>query len=170
MPRSSVSISFRQAAEARYSSEVDLGFLTISHPQLSESVRVVSDTIDYSWAGFKWIGFQFDVRLLSDDDQPPKAQLVLQNVDRIIGETVQHLTAPPRLRLQLLSSVDFDLSVRPRVPLGTPSIVYDANHLWLTNVKVDAIEMTADIVGWDYGQRAWPGIRATQARCPGLYR
>jgi hypothetical protein len=165
-----ISLSFRRSVESVLSPEVDLAFVTISHPSIADPIRVVSDTVDYSWGGYTWVGFPFDIQLLTDNDQPPTARMQFQNVDQLIGQGIQLLSSAPRLRLQLLSSADFDLTVEPRVPYGEPSVEYDADKLFLSNVQLDALTVSAQIVGWDYLQRSWPGIRATQNRLPGLFR
>lgn len=169
MPRT-LSASFRQAVESRYSDAVDLVFLTISHPTLAEAIRVVSDTVDYVYDGETWTGFPFDLQLLSDDDQPPQAKLEIQNVDTLIGRTVRALSLPPRLKIELLSSADFDLNADPRTALGTPSVEYTADALFLVDVTMDAMTVSGTIRGWDFLQRVWPGRRATQDRYPGLFR
>jgi len=170
MPRSAVSGAYRQEFEASFSSEVDLIFITITHSIMVEPIRVVSENVDYSYAGFNWIGFPFDIKILTDSDKPPEATLTLQNVDQRIGESVRYLTTPPRLKIELLSSIDFDLTVTPRAAIGTPTVVYMADKLFLTNIKVDSMVVQADIGGWNYLQRTWPGPRATQAVFPGLFR
>ena len=158
-----VTLSFRKAAESQFNDDVDLCFLTISHPQLITPIRVVWDAVDFIYGGNTYIGFPFDITLLSDDENPPKAVLAIQNVDQVIGETV-------RLRIDLLSSVDFDLTVKPRTEVGTATLIYRADKLFLTNVKLDVLQIQADIVGWNYLQRVWPGVRARQDIFPGLFR
>lgn len=106
MPRN-IPVSFRQTAEASYNEDVDLCFVTITHPTLSEAIRVVWDTKDFILNGNVYVGFPFDITILSDDDQPPKAQLTIQNVDRLIGEAIQNLRSPPRIRIELASTKDF---------------------------------------------------------------
>lgn len=169
MPRN-ITASFRKAAESQWNDEVDLVFLTISHPLLLEPVRVVWDAVDFIWGGNTFIGFPFDIQILSDDEQPPRASLAFQNVDQVIGETIRGLNTPPRMQMDLLSSVDFNLAVTPRTQIGTPTVFYTASRLFLVNVRVDVLQITADIVGWNYLQRVWPGVRATQAAFPGLFR
>jgi Concanavalin A-like lectin/glucanases superfamily/Domain of unknown function (DUF1833) len=113
-----VTSAFRRTAESSFSDEVDLCFLTISHPTLSEPIRVVWDTKDFVYDGNTFTGFPFDLEILSDDEQPPQARLVIQNVDPRIGDTIRALTSPPRLKIELLSSDDFDLTVDPRIETG----------------------------------------------------
>src|SRR5262245_10128404 len=165
-----ITTSFRQHAEASFSDEVDLIFLTLSHPNLVEPIRVVWDTVDFLYDDHTWTGFPFDIQILTDDEQPPKAQLTIQNVDSRIGETVQSLLTPPRLKIELLNSADFNLTVEPRIEIGTPTVHYVADRLFLTNVSVDPFFVTGQIQGWDYLQRTWPGVRAQQEIFPGLFR
>ena len=165
-----ISASFRQSVESRFQDDANLIFVTLSHPLLSDPVRVVSDTHSYVRSGFTWIGFPFDILLLSDDDNPPKATIEIQNVDRVIGNTIQPLTTPPRLMIELLHSDDFYLTADPRTEIGTAAVEYAAPNLFLANVKIDAMTVAADIIGYDFTQRTWPGIRATQNRLPGLFR
>jgi len=171
MPRN-ISMSFRQSAEANFSDDVDLCFLTISHPTLIDPIRVVWDTKDFVYGGNTFIGFPFDITLLSDDEQPPTAKLTIQNVDPRIGDTVRLLQSPPRLKMELLSSTDFVLTNDPRTEVGSPvpTVVYMADKLFLTNIQVDVLAISATIVGWDYLQRVWPGQRALQSTFPGLFR
>ena len=169
MPRN-ISTTFRKEAEAQFSDEADLCFLTISHGTLADPIRVVWDTKDYVYSGFSWIGFPFEISILSDDDQPPKAQLTIQNIDPRIGDTLRILTTPPRLKIELLSTLDFDTSVDPRTEVGSATVIYSADRLFLINARVDFLTVSGEIVGWDYLQRVWPGQRATQAIFPGLFR
>jgi hypothetical protein len=169
MPRT-VSTTFRHSTQASFADDVDLIFATISHSELATPIRVVNDTVDYSYNSFSWIGFPFDITILGDDESPPQAKIELQNVDQVIGQAVRDLSGAPRLKLELLSSADFNLDVRPRVPIGSPFVQYIADRLYLSNVSVDVLTISAQIVGWDYLQRTWPGIRATQSRLPGLFR
>jgi hypothetical protein len=173
MPRN-VTLSVRKELEAQFSPEANLIFLTISHALLAQPIRVVNDTKNFSYAGNTFTGFPFDIQIYSDDEQPPKAQLVIQNIDSQIGDSVRTLTTPPRLKLEMCSTLDFNINVDPRVELsgGSPptAVMYSFDKAFLTNVKVDFLSVSADIVGWDYLQRVWPGVRATQSLFPGLFR
>ncbi len=169
MPRSP-SLSFRQAASSQQTSEVDLIFVTITHPLLVPPIRVVNDAKSFVYGGNTFIGFPFDIILLSDDDNAPKAaQISFQNIDSQIGDTIRQLNQAPRVRIELLHSSDFDLTVDPRTPLGTPSSLLMGDKLFLVNTKVDVQTVSGDFSGYDFSQRAWPGDRATQTTFPGLF-
>jgi hypothetical protein len=166
-----LSASLKRVLGSQEQDEALICFLTITHALLSDPVRVCSDTVDYVWNGATFIGFPFDLQILSDNDEPPTAKLSIQNVDRRIGEAVQLLDSPARLRIDVLAASWFNASATPRVALGdTPFADYTADKLFLTNVKADALAVSADIVSWNYTQEIWPGIRATQDRLPGLFR
>lgn len=170
MTQRTISTAFRRSAEARESGDVFLEFIRITHDALSEPIRCVNDIVDFMYGGELYVGCPFSLSLLTDTDQPPRAQLSVQNVDRRIGEAILAIDTPPLLLIKLLSSVDFDLSVKPRTPIGTPIVEYEADFLRLENVSVDAMTVTADIASWDFTQEPWPAIRATKGRLPGLYR
>jgi hypothetical protein len=170
MPRQ-ITASLRREIERQETGEVVLAFLTITHRDLAETIRVVSDGVDYVWQGERYIGFPFDSQLLSDGDAPPKAQLVLENVDERIGQTLRRLRGPARLRMDAVAASWFDETVSPRVPLGAEPVAdYTADHLFLTNVSGDALQLTGDIRSYDYVQETWPAVRATENRLPGLFK
>ncbi len=165
-------LSLRRNIEANFSDEVNLIFLTISHGTLEEPIRVVLDNKNFIYGGNLFVGFPFDITILSDDENPPTAKLSIQNIDSDIGYAIRKLTSPPRLKIEFLHSDDFNLSVSPRVSIASPSpdVITLGDHLFLINIAVTDAEVTGDIRGWDYLQRVWPGVRATQEALPGLFR
>lgn len=165
-----ISQSLLRSVQMQESGAAIIPFLTITHDDLAETIRVAGDGVDYLWQTYTWIGFPFDIGLLTDNESPPRAQLTIQNVDRRIGDALRTLPSPARLRLDLVEASEFDQAAVPRVPLGTPVISYTANHLFVVNVSVSAAEVTADLVSWDYTQDTFPARRATQDRYGALFR
>lgn len=166
----SVSTSLRTELDRQETGEALLVFMTITNPDVNDIIRVVSDSVDYIWNDQKYIGFWFDASLLSDDDNPPEAQIKVQNVDEKIGLALQAVTKPCRVQIDVVAASQFDQSVVPRVAVEDPVIVeYSAKHLYLTNVDVNVMEVMGTLASWNYTQRSWPGIRATKTRCPALY-
>lgn len=162
--------AYRESVESWRSSDSDRIFLRIYHPTSSEEIRVVNDNVDYNFNGFLWTRCPFGITFMSDDESPPQGKITIQNVDRRIGRAIRGLTAAPRMEIFLYASFEFDATVTPRVAIGTPTIQYEAKHLRLTGISVDQVAVSATIEGWNYTQRAYPGRRATQDFCPGLYR
>lgn len=147
-----------------------LGFLTIEHPSLVEPIRVVSDVIDYVWGGVTWTGLPFDFAQLSDEESAPTAEIRVQNVDRRIGTTLRALPDRATLRLDILTSADFDLSVEPRQEVGTALPVYSFSNVEMVDVSANAVEVSGRVFLRDPTQEPWPGVFATQSRTPGLFR
>lgn len=162
--------SVRAQLEDPSSPHALLGFLTITHPALAEPLRVVSDVMDYTFGGALFIGLPFGFKLLTDTEAAPITQLQIQNVDRRIGQALRSMTGRAGVKLQLLSSSDFDLSQDPRTEIGTAAVIYGFAHFSLRNVSVGAIEITGDVVLQDFSTEPWPHVRATQDRLPGLFR
>lgn len=165
-----VSASFRREMEREESGQAALYFLTISHPELDDDIRVVSDSKDYSYGGQTYIGFLFDLIILDDKQTFPEARLTVQNVDQKIGQVLRSVVSPPRIDIKIIQMTEFDLTVDPRTPISTPYVEYSAPELYLVDVDVTALEISGRIVSWNYSQELWPGVRATQSRCPGLFR
>lgn len=147
-----------------------LAFLTITHANLSEPIRVVSDVMDYTIGGKTWIGMPFDYRILSDDEGPPQSELRMQNTDRRIGQTLRAINDRAMLTLTIRSSADFDLSADPRTELVTKPPVHEFRQFDMVEVSVDAVEITGRVMLRDYAQEPFPGTRATQSRVPGLFK
>ena len=148
----------------------ELLFLTITHRSLPEPLRVVSDPKPFVLGGNEYVGFLFNITLLSDDDRPPEAQLTIQNVDRRIARVLRDIVDPPQLKLEVIWSDQFTLTVDPRTEIGTASRIYVADHCFLTDVEVDAMQISGTIRSWDYTRELWPGRMATSDILPGLFR
>ena len=148
-----------------------LGFATITHRALVEPIRVVSDPLDYEVGGDLYLGCPFEFRLLTDEDTHPTTEIRIQNVDRRIGEMLRTVTDRARLSLEVRSTADFDLSAVPRVELpGGSSAIYGFRHFDLIDVTVTPLEVSGTVMLRDYSAEPWPGRRATQSRCPALFR
>ena len=160
----------RVGLEREASPDALLAFMTITHANLAEPIRVVSDVIDYVWDGATYTGLPFEVAAVTDEDGPPTTQIRVQNTDRRIGEAIRSTPERAMISLAVLSSADFDLTQEPRVALGTPATVYAFQYFELVDVSADVVEITARVFLRDYTQEQWPGISATQSRCPGLFR
>jgi hypothetical protein len=166
-----VSRSIPAAADvfAEASGDVWLPFLQIDHPALSEPIRVVSDVLSYTWGGATWLPYPFALARLTDEDAQPETRLIVQNIDRRLGSALRVLSGRASVSMWLLSSSDFDLTLDPREPLGTPTPLYTFADYDLTDVTIDPIQITGRVTVRDYSTEPWPGIRATQDRFPGLF-
>lgn len=160
----------RAAIEREASPDALLAFLTITHPALAYPIRVVSDVVDYVWSGLTYTGLPFEISAVTDDESAPSSEIRVQNVDRRIGAALRALPDRAAVRLDVLSSADFDLSVEPRAEVGTAAPIYGFAYFELVDVTANAVEITGRLFLRDPTQEPWPGIAATQSRLPGLFR
>lgn len=158
------------ALEMSSSPDALLVFLEITHPNLGTPIWVVSDVMDYVVEGHLWSGMPFGYQLVSDEESAPFGRLHMQNVDRRIGEALRTTTGRATVRMFIRSSADFDLSQDPRVELVAGAPIYQMTNFELVDIEVNAVDISGRVVLRDYAQEPWPGLRATQTRCPGLFR
>lgn len=164
-----INAAVRAGLEAPETPDALLAFLTITHPGLSDAVRVVSDVMDYVVDGQTFIGMPFDYAMLTDNESAPGSELRMQNVDRRIGQALRQIKERAKVRLEIRSSAEFDLSVDPRVEVASGALIYGFEQFELMDITVNAVEITGRVMLRDYSQESYPGIRATQSRCPGLF-
>lgn len=170
-----ISSATRERLNSPASDYAALFFVTLEHDDLADPIRVVSDfqamnyerVIDGSTE--TWIGFPFQISIMTDEDDPPTSKVTFQNVDRAIGQAIQSLATPPTVKIEVITTDQFDLTVNPRTELGTTEVLVSASGLLLRNVKVDAITIEADLGSWDFRQEPYPWQTATQDAFPGLF-
>jgi hypothetical protein len=157
--------------ERQETQETLLVFLTIFHRSLFEPIRVVSDAVNYVLDGNTYIGFEFEINLLSDSEGMPRARLTVQNVDKKIGRAIIASVDPVRLNIEVIAASNFDLTAEPRTELdaGNTPRIYTAKYLRLADVEGDELQLTGTIRSWDYMQEQFPAVRATEDRFPALY-
>lgn len=161
--------------QAEASPHALLAFVTIEHPNLSEPIRAVNDELDYlvTEGGQTRLfrGLPFEIPPATDTDQAPVTRLRVPNIDRRIGEAIRNSMDRAKVALAVRSTEDFDLGQVPRVELGGERApIYSFAHFELTDVQTDAIELTGSLMLRDYTQQPWPATRATEGRCPALFR
>lgn len=160
----------RKRLEQVDSSDVLLAFATIEHENFSEPLRVVNDVLDYELDGDLYTGILFGFKLLPDGEEVPSTDVVLSNIDRRIGRSLRPLSGRARVSLSIYSSADFDLTQIPRVPVGSPNLIYRFTRFELVEVDHNEVEVTGKLILRDPSQEQWPGISLTKERSPGAWR
>lgn len=153
-----------EAAEAAL-----LTFAEIRHPLLAAPMRAVTDHLPYVWQSVQWEPVLFDFEALQDDDRPPEARITLPAIDQRIAQALIALPGTAQISLWILTSDDFDLSVEPRTQIGEPVPLRSFLNLDLIDVQGTTFTASGRLRVRDYTQEPWPGVRATQSRCPGLF-
>ena len=159
----------REEIEAEASPDALLAFLTITHPNLITPIRVVSDVKPYVLDGDRYEGMPFDCQLVTDGEGQSQTELRIQNVDRRLSEAARAVTGRAKVTLELRSSADFDLTVEPRVSLGSFAPLRGFRNFELRDLVWNQIELRGRLMLHDYTVEPYPGIRAIQSRFPGLF-
>jgi len=127
-----VSRTLSQAAvvsvNAQETGEAWLVLLEIDHADLAVPIRVVNDHKNITSNGAEFIGFPFEIELPGEDpDQPMKAQLRIDNVDRVIVETLREIASPPSVTAQVILADQPDTVEVEFEGMTLRSARYDAN-------------------------------------------
>lgn len=140
-----VSAAFKQAAFAQDTGDVILVLLTISHPSISPSIRVVNNTQQITSRGETYEPFPFEVTLPDQrEDAPPSARLSIDNISREIGQAIRSITSPAFLTIEVIRAADPDV-VEKRWPNFT-----------LRDVKWDWGKVSGDLRIDDFTTEPYP--------------
>ena len=137
--------------------------LTADHPTFAKPFRFVSgDPREFATLTSKAQVFQtfpFELTLLSDDDQEPRATLRIQNVDDRIGST-------------LLGLPDEAMSLTVQIVMtDTPDVIeYEAANMELVDVEVNAMIVTGRIVMRGAATEPCPGRVLSSRISPVFFR
>ena len=166
--------TFRSDFEAPYAQNVILIFARFYSPSFATPIWVVNEVVNYTLGGQVWIGFPFTIEFLEDSDKPPRGKITVQNVDRVIGQSLQQLVYAPYMDVSVYAGSDWQNSIDPgsnsRLPIGTPTLEYQALMLQLWDLTITPATCEASFGPPDVSQEFWPQPRCTKAFTPGLFR
>ncbi len=134
-----------------------VALLELSHPQLLEPIRAVSDVKDITVNGVTFQKFPFGFQFPGEGETIPRCDLSIQNVDKRIGHAVKNLKGAMAATLSAVLREDPD------------QIIIDVPRLYLVNVVVNGAFATGTLIGRRNANSAWPGVRATPELTPGLH-
>lgn len=93
-------------------------FLTITHPTLDTPIRVVSDPKNFMLDGNFYRGFRFGIRLVTDTEEMPYAELTIQNVDKKLSDALLDIDVAPRLDFDVIALNEYFNSQTIAMPRG----------------------------------------------------
>lgn len=157
MPRP-LSTAAKQAIYAQETGEAFLMLLTISHAQLTPTLRFAGNYVDVVSRGQTYLGWPFAIALPAEvDDQLPTVQVQIDNVDRRIMEGVRALTSAPAVTLEVVLA-----SAPDTVEAGPFAFT-------LRNADYDALVVTGSLAFEDVLNEPYPQHAFTPAKFPGLF-
>lgn len=163
------------AIKAVFSPESDddlITLLTIYNP-LNESeviarladgfTKRISETDDEVLYGVTSNGFDYtfipmQISLPSEDEaQAPRCSIVLNDVTRYITPIIRTITAPPRIKLELVLA-------------KTPNVIeVSFSEFYINNFSYNAQSVTADLAMIDYEREPFPMHSFTPRYFPGMF-
>lgn len=153
-----ISNEARGAMFAEETSDGLFTLMTIDHVDLAVPIRVVNNKVNIASRGNEFIAFPFEIILPeSGSDRPPKAQLIIDNVSRELGQTIRTISSSPSVLIEVVRINDFD-----SLELSFPAFK-------LKNVRFDASQLRGDLVSEDLQIEPYPAHTFSPANFPGLF-
>ena len=159
MPRST-STTLRNAVFAPETGEVFLLLLTIQHADIGspDTLYFVNNYEDVTSNGDVYTAYPFLIDLPADiEDQLPQVELVIDNVDRSIIETIRTLTGPPAVTLSVV------LADSPNTVEAGPF------EMTLRTAEWDALTIRGNLQPQDILNEPYPGDAYTPQDFSGLF-
>lgn len=166
-----VPVISRAETERSSSGAAHLIFVAVSHPRMTDAIRLVVDGADYMIEGKRWHKSAFELDLLTDDETPPRAKFRFPNVDRRAIHMLERVAEPAHVEFRVVTSSYFDLTANPRTvrPGMIVQPMYTASHLLLTDITADAVMVSGTLRSWDYRREMWPNRLAVRSLLPGAF-
>jgi len=148
----------RSALYAPQTSDVFVVLLTLSHDNLPEPIRVSSDAVNTVSRGNTYIAYPFDLTLPDESEgRPPRARLVIDNIDRLIIGSLRQIQTAPKLCIEI---------VRSAAPDVIEAIFDDFR---LANVIYDSQSVSCDLTIEDFTSEPYPSSTFCPSLFPGLF-
>lgn len=153
-----ISNSLRGAMFAEETSDGLLVLLTITHGDLNTPIRIVNNNTNVISRGLEFIAFPFEIVLpTSSPDSPPKAQLIIDNISRELGQIIRTISSAPTVLIEVIRINDFN-----SLELSFPAFK-------LKNVRFDVSQVRGDLVSEDLQIEPYPVHTFSPANFPGLF-
>jgi hypothetical protein len=138
--------------------EVFLVLITISHEELTDDIRVCSNSTNITSRSNTYYAYPFDLQLPSDEDlSPPRAQIIIDNISKEISDAVRVISSPATFTMEIIRAADPDV------------VEASWQDFKLHNVKGDAFQLSGDLTLEDVIQEPYPGDTFSPSRFRGLF-
>jgi len=131
---------------------------TITHDDWGAPVQLARNTENVQSRGTTFTRTWFAVDLPTDNDQIPKSQFSMPNIDPTIGQKLKQCINPPQVRLEVVA-----LS-HPDEP------ILSASRLELREVGLNPFQITGQMWGRDYSSDPCGTIVVNPTNFPAIFR
>jgi hypothetical protein len=146
------------ALNAQSTDKVFLALLTITHPGMAQTVRVVNDMVNLTSRGNDYIALPFQIDLPAEiEEELPRVRLTIDNVDRLLVEAIRTLTSPPTIALEVVLASSPDTVEAGPFPFA------------LRNAEYDSLVVTGELAFEDVLNEGFPAHSFTPNLFPGVF-
>lgn len=144
---------------SREGGEEAVALLTIDHPDLDAPMRLCRNSVgdDIVSNGDTYTAAPFDIQWVQDNDEAPKVQVSIVNVDRAAWQGLETITEPATCDLAIIYPSDPDELIMPLTGME------------LRNARGDAIFVQAELSHFSWAAEPFPSLRVTPQFFPGLF-
>jgi hypothetical protein len=126
----------------------------------TQRISETDDEVEYGVVsnGFNYTFIPMQISLPSEDEaQAPRCSIVLNDVTRYITPIIRTITAPPRIKLELVLA-------------KTPNVIeVSFSDFYINNFSYNAQAVTADLAMIDYEREPFPMHAFTPRYFPGMF-
>ena len=118
------------AAFAESTDEAWLVLLDIDHEDLEDTVRLVNNPVDIVSEGNTYLGFAFEITLPGEDpERPMEAKLRVDNVSRLLVETIRTISSPFTVTAKVVLASQPDVIERQFAAMVVSDVTYTAESI-----------------------------------------
>lgn len=122
------SAELKAAVFAQETDEQFIVLLTLDHADLDAPIRVNSSGEDIISRGDTFVAYPFSIVLPDDvEDRPPRAKLQIDNIDRVIVQTIRTITSAPTITIEIVRAADLDTVEASFADFRMQKVTYDVN-------------------------------------------
>lgn len=153
-----ISATMKAALFAQETDEVFLFLLTLEHEDLDPTIYLVDNTKDITSNGTVFTAFPFRAILpMNDPQQPPRATIEIDNVDRQIVTAIRSITGPPSISLEIIRAAAPDV------------IEISLKDFVMTDVRYNKLTVTGTLSYENFLQEPYPGDDFVPSTFPGIF-
>lgn len=143
--------------------EVILPIIEITHSSFDSPVRLVRNTENITSDGEEFVAYAFDIKLPDDkSDQPTEATIAIDNVNKLIGRTIQGLAENPNDKA--LVSCWLIIASDPDVR----QLMF--SELTVQDFEIDEFTVAVSLSNDPLSDELVPADQFNLANAPGLFR
>jgi hypothetical protein len=165
-----ISLNFRQAAYASETGRVPIALLTITHPDMAETLyisadptmRITASSVGVIYGtlsrGNNYVFLPMTLKLPDDDDSGGgQMTLELDNIGRELTQAIRAVATPAKVKIEFVMDNALD----------TVDVLFP--EYMISTISYNAATISMALVVDDLTREPFPGLMATPGTTPGIF-